>query len=77
MSSDFRYVFEFRDTDWFRQDTCDILNHHNMTFCMYDCGGASRRPRSKLDIKAVYVYFDNTMEGHAAVDAMKMKLLLG
>jgi uncharacterized protein YecE (DUF72 family) len=28
-------------------------------------------------VKAVYVYFDNTMEGHAAVDTMKIKLLLG
>jgi uncharacterized protein YecE (DUF72 family) len=28
-------------------------------------------------VKAVYVYFDNTMEGHAAVDAVKMQLLLG
>ena len=28
-------------------------------------------------VKSVYVYFDNTMEGHAAVDAVKMKLLLG
>jgi uncharacterized protein YecE (DUF72 family) len=28
-------------------------------------------------VKAVYVYFDNTMQGHAAVDALKMQLLLG
>jgi uncharacterized protein YecE (DUF72 family) len=27
--------------------------------------------------KAVYVFFDNTMEGHAIDDAMKMHLLLG
>jgi uncharacterized protein YecE (DUF72 family) len=29
------------------------------------------------ETKAVYIYFDNTMQGHAAVDAMKMQLLLG
>jgi uncharacterized protein YecE (DUF72 family) len=28
-------------------------------------------------VKAVYVFFDNTMEGHATGDATKMKLLLG
>jgi uncharacterized protein YecE (DUF72 family) len=28
-------------------------------------------------VKAVYVYYDNTMEGHAAVDTMKIKPLLG
>jgi uncharacterized protein YecE (DUF72 family) len=34
----FRYALEFRDTDWFRQDTYDILKHHNMAFCIYDRG---------------------------------------
>jgi uncharacterized protein YecE (DUF72 family) len=24
-----RYAFEFRDPDWFRQQTCDILSRHN------------------------------------------------
>ena len=43
LSRDFRYVFEFRDTDWFRQDTCDILKHHNMAFCIYDSPGPCAR----------------------------------
>jgi uncharacterized protein YecE (DUF72 family) len=112
ISGDFRYVFEFRDTDWFRQETCDILSHHNMAFCIYDFSGIQSPatvtadfvylrfhgplkdpyrgayPDGFLDewtekvrcwikaVKAIYVYFDNTMEGHAAVDAMKMQLLL-
>lgn len=29
------------------------------------------------EAKSVYVYFDNTMQGYAAVDALKMQLLLG
>ena len=113
LSGDFRYVFEFRDTDWFRQASYDILSHHNMAFCIYDFSGIQSPatvtadfvylrfhgplkqpyrgayPDEFLDdwaekvrcwmkaVKAVYVYFDNTMEGHAAVDAMKMQLLLG
>jgi uncharacterized protein YecE (DUF72 family) len=44
LGSDFRYVFEFRDTDWFRKDTCDILKHHNMAFCIYDRGRIPQTP---------------------------------
>ena len=25
--------------DWFRQETYDILRHHNMAFCIYDFSG--------------------------------------
>ena len=113
LSRDFRYAFEFRDPGWFRQETCDILSHHNMAFCIYHYSGTLSPDAVTADfvyirfhgplkdpyrgaypdefleewagkirswmkmVKAVYVFFDNTMEGHAAGDAMKMQLLLG
>jgi len=39
LNNDFRYAFEFRDPDWFRRETCDILMKHGMAFCIYDFAG--------------------------------------
>ncbi|MRR08070.1 MAG: DUF72 domain-containing protein [Deltaproteobacteria bacterium] len=39
LSDDLRYVFEFRDHDWYRQETCDILRNHNIAFRMYNFYG--------------------------------------
>ncbi len=108
LHKDIRYTFEFRDPDWFRQETCDILNCHGAAFCVYDFSGtlspdwvtadfayvrfhgplkspyrggytdeflkqwAARIHRWLEDGKAVYVFFDNTMEGHAPDDARKL-----
>lgn len=108
----FRYVFEFRDPGWFREDTCDILKRHGMAFCIWDYAGfrspdavtagfvyvrlhgplkepyRGAYPVSFLEERAdairgwlsegraVYVFFDNTMEGDAASDALKLSRLL-
>ena len=113
LEKDVRYTFEFRDPDWFRQETCDILSRHGAAFCIYDFSGtqspvwvtadfayirfhgplktpyrggygeaflerwAKRIRRWLKDGKCVYVFFDNTMEGHAPEDARKLLLLLG
>jgi uncharacterized protein YecE (DUF72 family) len=113
LSKDFRYVFEFRDTDWFRRDTCDILNHNGMAFCIYDFAGTLSPDAVTTDFvyirlhgplkspyrgayterqlegwaekirswmkegKKVYVFFDNTMEGDAVADAMKLSQMAG
>jgi len=44
LSRYFRYVFEFRDPDWFRQETYDILIHHGRAFCIYDRGRIPQTP---------------------------------
>ena len=108
----FRYVFEFRDPGWFRQETCAILKRYGAAFCIYDFAGLRspdavtagfvyirlhgplREPyrgayadafleeraaaiRGWLDEgRAVYVFFDNTMQGDAARDALKLSRLL-
>jgi uncharacterized protein YecE (DUF72 family) len=39
LNKEFRYAFEFRDPDWFRRETCDILTKYGMAFCIYDFAG--------------------------------------
>jgi uncharacterized protein YecE (DUF72 family) len=108
----FRYVFEFRDPGWFREETCDILKRYGMAFCIWDFAGLrspemvtanfiymrlhgplkepyrGAYPVSFLEERAgvirgwlsegraVYVFFDNTMEGDAARDALKLFQML-
>ena len=112
LSKDVRYAFEFRDPDWFRHKTCDILSQHNMAFCIYDfsgtlspdavtadfiyirfhgplkspyCGAyadeflerwAGKIRRWITEGKSIYVFFDNTIEGDAVNDAMKLSTML-
>jgi uncharacterized protein YecE (DUF72 family) len=112
LGSDLRYVFEFRDTDWFRQETCDILKRSGIAFCIYDFAGLRSPDAVTTDFvyirlhgpmkepyrgaytdaflqeraeairawltegRAVFVFFDNTMEGDAVSDAMKLASLL-
>lgn len=106
-------TFEFRDPDWFRHETCDILNRHGAAFCIYDFAGtlspdwvtadfayirfhgpqttpyrggyppeflerwAEKIRRWLKEGRAVYVFFDNTMEGHAPEDALRLLQMLG
>ncbi len=35
----FRYVFEFRNRSWIRDETYKILSDNKMTFCIYDFNG--------------------------------------
>lgn len=108
-----KYTFEFRDPDWFRRETCDILNRHGAAFCIYDFAGtlspdwvtadvayirfhgplktpyrgsypseflgrwADKIGRWLKEGRAVYVFFDNTMEGNAPEDALRLLQMLG
>jgi hypothetical protein len=38
LSMGFRYAFEFRDPDWFRRETCDILSQHEIAFRIHGRG---------------------------------------
>lgn len=35
---EYKYVFEFRDISWFKQETYDILKENNAAFCIYNLG---------------------------------------
>ena len=108
----FRYAFEFRDPDWFRGETYDILKTCGAAFCIYDFAGLHSPDQVTADFvyirlhgplrepyrgkypdsflleradairgwlgegRAVYVFFDNTMEGDAVRDARKLADLL-
>jgi uncharacterized protein YecE (DUF72 family) len=112
LSRNFRYAFEFRDTDWFRQETCDILRRSGVAFCIYNFAGLRSPDAVTTDFvyirlhgpmkepyrgaytdaflqeraeairawltegRAVFVFFDNTMEGDAVSDALKLASLL-
>lgn len=39
LSTEFRYVFEFRDPSWINEETCSLLSRHDAAFCIYDLGG--------------------------------------
>jgi len=39
LPDNYRYVFEFRDPDWFADDIVDLLNENNIAFCIYDLEG--------------------------------------
>ncbi|MEJ2551018.1 MAG: DUF72 domain-containing protein [Anaerolineales bacterium] len=39
LPKDLRHVFEFRDADWFREETRNILERHGLIFCIHDKQG--------------------------------------
>lgn len=36
LPGDFRYTFEFRHGDWFREEVYDLLKAYNVAFCIYE-----------------------------------------
>jgi uncharacterized protein YecE (DUF72 family) len=52
LPKDYRYSFEFRDKDWFNNETYNILNDHNASFCIYDLEGET----SPIEITSDFVY---------------------
>ncbi|MFP4497825.1 MAG: DUF72 domain-containing protein [Vulcanimicrobiota bacterium] len=48
----YNYAFEFRDPDWFRDETYQLLSEYNSAFCIYDMPGMET-PR---EITANWVY---------------------
>ena len=53
LPQNYRYVFEFRDTSWFDGRIYDILEKHNMAFCIYEIGGVKSPKTVTADI--VYI----------------------
>jgi uncharacterized protein YecE (DUF72 family) len=37
-----RYAFEFRDPEWYSDETCEVLDRHRAAFCEHDL--VARRP---------------------------------
>jgi len=48
----FRYVFEFRNADWYRDDIFDLLREYNCAFCIYELAGH----QSPVETTADFVY---------------------
>ena len=48
----FRYVFEFRNPDWYKPEIYDLLKKHNCAFCIYELAGHI----SPSQITADFVY---------------------
>ena len=60
LSNDLRYAFEFREPDWFRQESCDTLRHHNMAFCMYNFSGTQSPETVTADF--IYIRFHGPLK---------------
>lgn len=52
LSKEYRYVFEFRNIDWYQQETYDLLRTYNCAFCIYELAGHM----SPIEITADFVY---------------------
>jgi uncharacterized protein YecE (DUF72 family) len=48
----FRYVFEFRNPDWYREETYKLLKKYNCAFCIYELAGH----QSPIEITANFTY---------------------
>jgi uncharacterized protein YecE (DUF72 family) len=48
----YRYVFEFRNSDWYQKDIYKLLQKHNCAFCIYELNGHL----SPIEITANFVY---------------------
>jgi uncharacterized protein YecE (DUF72 family) len=48
----YRYVFEFRDPDWYRPEVYDLLSSYNCAFCIYQLAGH----QSPKEITADFIY---------------------
>lgn len=52
LPSGYRYTFEFRDPDWFHEETYDLLRKHEAAFCIFELAGL----RSPKKVTADFVY---------------------
>jgi uncharacterized protein YecE (DUF72 family) len=48
----YRYVFEFRNTDWYREEIYALLQKYNCAFCIYELEGHY----SPVEVTADFVY---------------------
>lgn len=52
LPKNFRYVFEFRNADWYREEVFDMLKKYGCAFCIYELAGHF----SPVEITADFVY---------------------
>jgi uncharacterized protein YecE (DUF72 family) len=48
----YRYVFEFRNIDWYQKEIYQLLENHNCAFCIYELDGHL----SPIELTADFVY---------------------
>jgi uncharacterized protein YecE (DUF72 family) len=48
----YRYVFEFRNSDWYKKEIYQLLDRHNCAFCIYELDGHL----SPIEVTADFVY---------------------
>lgn len=48
----YRYVFEFRNSDWYRAEVYAVLKKHNCAFCIYELAGHM----APFEVTADFVY---------------------
>ncbi|MDH5570802.1 MAG: DUF72 domain-containing protein [Gammaproteobacteria bacterium] len=65
------YVFEFRDSSWFTQQTYTLLKHYNAAFCIYDLASHL----SPLEVTADFVYIRLHGPGEAYCGSYTAKAL--
>lgn len=52
LPKDYRYVFEFRNVDWYQDKIYQLLKDYNCSFCIYELDGHT----SPIEITADFVY---------------------
>lgn len=52
LPKEYRYVFEFRNTDWYKKEIYILLEKYNCAFCIYELAGHL----SPVEITADFVY---------------------
>ena len=52
LPEDYSYVFEFRNKNWFNNETCQILRKRNIALCIYNLKGF----QSPFEVTANFVY---------------------
>lgn len=52
LPNNYRYVFEFRNPDWYQEEIFELLKKYNCAFCIYELAGHL----SPLEITADFVY---------------------
>jgi len=48
----YRYAFEFRDPSWFTAEAYELLQSHQVAFCIYDLGGR----QSPAEVTSTFMY---------------------
>jgi uncharacterized protein YecE (DUF72 family) len=52
LPKEYRFVFEFRNSDWYRDEVYALLKKHNCAFCIYELAGHI----SPIQITADFIY---------------------